>query len=177
MGQDEAGTLARLKLYRRELIDAKIAEHKGRLVKTTGDGMLIEFPSVVEAVACALAIRRGMDERNAAIPQDEAIRFRVGINLGDVIVEGDDIYGDGVNVAARLEALAQPGGICISGIVPDQVEGGSIAPSIIWVSRVSRTSQSRCASIGCVRKARLRQQPRRWRCPISRRSRCCRSPT
>jgi adenylate cyclase len=123
MGEDEAGTLARLKLHRRELIDGKIAEHKGRIVKTTGDGMLIEFPSVVEAVACAVAVQRGMGERNAGIPQDQAISFRVGINLGDVIVEGDDIYGDGVNVAARIEGLAEPGGICISGIVHDQVEG------------------------------------------------------
>ena len=123
MGRDEAGTLARLKLHRRELIDTKIAEHKGRLVKTTGDGMLIEFPSVVEAVACAVAVQHGMGERNAGIPQDQAISFRIGINLGNVIVEGDDIYGDGVNVAARLEALAEPGGICISAIVHDQVEG------------------------------------------------------
>jgi adenylate cyclase len=123
MGRDEAGTLARLELHRRELIDGKIAEHKGRLVKTTGDGMLIEFPSVVEAVACAVAVQHGMGERNAGIPQDQAISFRVGINLGDVIVEGDDIYGDGVNVAARLEGLAEPGGIRISGIVHNQVEG------------------------------------------------------
>jgi len=121
MGRDEVGTLARLKRHRHELIDPKIAEHKGRLVKTTGDGMLIEFPSVVEAVACAVAVQRAMGERNAEIPQDQAIRFRVGINLGDVIVEGDDIYGDGVNVAARLEALAEPGGICASRVVRDQV--------------------------------------------------------
>jgi adenylate cyclase len=120
MGRDEVGTLARLKRHH-ELIDPKIAEHKGRLVKTTGDGMLIEFPSVVEAVACAVAVQRAMGERNAEIPQDQAIRFRVGINLGDVIVEGDDIYGDGVNVAARLEAMAEPGGICASRVVRDQV--------------------------------------------------------
>src|SRR5438874_7698932 len=98
MGQDEAGTLARLRAHRRELIDPKIAEHKGRIVKTTGDGLLIEFPSVVEAVACAVAVQRGMDERNAGIPEDQTIEFRVGINLGDVIVEGEDIHGDGVNV-------------------------------------------------------------------------------
>ncbi len=123
MGRDEAGTLARLKTRRRELIDPEIAEHKGRIVKTTGDGILIEFPSVVEAVACALAVQRGMRERNAAIPGDQRIEFRVGINSGDVIVEEGDIYGDGVNVAARLEALAEPGGICVSAIVRDQVEG------------------------------------------------------
>jgi adenylate cyclase len=121
MGQDEAGTLARLKAHRREFVDAKIAEHKGRIVKTTGDGILIEFPSVVEAVACAVAIQRGIRERNAEIPADQRIEFRIGINLGDVIVEGGDIYGDGVNIAARLEALAEPGGICVSRVVHDQV--------------------------------------------------------
>jgi adenylate cyclase len=121
MGQDEAGTLARLKAHRRELVDRKIVEHKGRIVKTTGDGILIEFPSVVEAIACALAIQRGMSERNTQIPADQRIEFRIGINLGDVIVEEGDIHGDGVNVAARLEALAEPGGICVSRVVRDQV--------------------------------------------------------
>jgi adenylate cyclase len=123
MGQDEAGTLARLRTHRRELIDPKIAEHKGRIVKTTGDGLLVEFPSVVEAVACAVAIQRGMAERNAPIPNNERIDFRVGINLGDVIAEDNDIYGDGVNIAARLEALAEPGGVRVSGVVHDQVQG------------------------------------------------------
>jgi adenylate cyclase len=123
MGQDEAGTLARLRSHRRELIDPKIAEHKGRIVKTTGDGMLVEFPSVVEAVACAVAVQRGMAERNAPIPNDERIDFRVGINLGDVIVEDNDIHGDGVNIAARLEALAEPGEVRVSGAVHDQVQG------------------------------------------------------
>ena len=104
MGQDEAGTLARLRALRRELTDPKIAEHKGRIVKTTGDGLLVEFPSVVEAVACAVAIQRGMSERNAEIPADQRIEFRIGVNLGDVIVEEGDIHGDGVNIAARLEA-------------------------------------------------------------------------
>ena len=121
MGQDEAGTLARLKEHRRELIDPKIAEHKGRIVKTTGDGILIEFPSVVEAVACAVAVQRGMAERNASIPEDQRIVFRVGINLGDIIVEDADIHGDGVNVAARLEAISEPGGICISSTVRDNI--------------------------------------------------------
>ena len=119
MGEDEAGTLARLRAHRRELIDPLIAEHKGRIVKTTGDGMLIEFPSVVEAVACAVAVQLGMAERNADVSVDQRIVFRVGINLGDIIVEGDDIHGDGVNVAARLEALADPGGVCVSGTVRD----------------------------------------------------------
>jgi adenylate cyclase len=121
MGQDEAGTLARLKEHRRELIDPKIAEHKGRIVKTTGDGILVEFPSVVEAVACAVAVQRGMAERNASIPEDQRIVFRVGINLGDIIVEDADIHGDGVNVAARLEAISEPGGICTSATVRDHI--------------------------------------------------------
>jgi TolB-like protein/class 3 adenylate cyclase len=121
MGQDEAGTLARLRGHRRELIDPSIAEHKGRIVKTTGDGILIEFPSVVEAVACAVAVQRGMAERNSGAREDQRVLFRVGINLGDIIVEDDDIFGDGVNVAARLETLAEPGGICVNRVVRDQV--------------------------------------------------------
>jgi adenylate cyclase len=121
MGQDEAGTLARLRAHRRELIDPKIAEHKGRIVKTTGDGLLVEFPSVVEAVACAVAVQRGMAERNSGTPENQRIEFRVGINLGDIIVDNDDIHGDGVNVAARLEALADPGGVCVSGTVRDHI--------------------------------------------------------
>jgi TolB-like protein len=122
-GTDEAGTLARLRTLRRDLIDPKIAEHKGRIVKTTGDGPLVEFPSVVEGVACALAVRREMAARNDAIAEDERIEFRVGINSGDVIVEDGDIHGDGVNIAARLEGIAEPGGICVSAIVHDQVQG------------------------------------------------------
>jgi adenylate cyclase len=122
MGRDETGTLARLRAHRRELVDPKIADHKGRLVKTTGDGILIEFSSVVEAVACAVAMQRGMGERNVGTPEEQRIVFRVGINLGDIIItEDNDIHGDGVNVAARSEGVAEPGGICISGIVHDQV--------------------------------------------------------
>ncbi len=123
MGRDEAGTLARLNALRRELIDPKVAEHKGRIVKTTGDGLLIEFPSVVEAVACALAVQQGTGERNAGTPQDQRIEFRIGINSGDVIVEDGDIHGDGVNIAARLEGITEPGAICVSAIVQSQVEG------------------------------------------------------
>jgi class 3 adenylate cyclase len=107
MGQDEAGTLARHRTHRRELIDPKITEHKGRIVKTTGDGLLVEFPSVVEGVTCAVAVQREMAERNASVPEEQKIKFRVGINLGDVIVKEGDIHGDGVNVAARLEALTE----------------------------------------------------------------------
>ena len=121
MGADEEGTLNRLKAHRRELVDPKIREHHGRIVKTTGDGMLVEFSSVVDAVRCAVEIQRAMVDRNAEIAEDKRITFRIGVNLGDVIVDGDDIYGDGVNIAARLEALAEPGGICISRTVRDHV--------------------------------------------------------
>jgi TolB-like protein len=121
MGADEEGTLAALKAIRRELRDPKVKEHRGRIVKTTGDGLLIEYSSVVDAVRCAVEVQEGMAQRNAEVPQARRIEFRVGINLGDVIVEGDDIFGDGVNVAARLEALAAPGGICVSRVVHDQV--------------------------------------------------------
>ena len=121
MGADEEGTHERLKAHLRQVVDPKIAEHRGRIVKNTGDGFLAEFPSVVDAVRCAAEIQRGMAERNASSTPDKRIEFRVGINLGDVIVEEHDIFGDGVNVAARLEALAEPGGICVSRVVRDQV--------------------------------------------------------
>src|SRR5215471_15002658 len=111
MGTDEEGTHERLRAYLRELVDPKIAEHRGRIVKNTGDGMLTEFPSVVDAVRCGMEVQRAMAERNAGTSPEKRIEFRVGINLGDVIAETNDIYGDGVNVAARLEALAEPGGI------------------------------------------------------------------
>ncbi|GEC34270.1 adenylate cyclase [Sinorhizobium fredii USDA 205] len=121
MGRDEAGTHAAWKSHRRELIDAKIAEYEGRIVKLTGDGFLAEFPSVVNAVTCAATVQRGMLERNAGVPQRSRIELRMGINLGDVIVEGDDIFGDGVNVAVRLESIATPGGIAVSAAVRDNV--------------------------------------------------------
>jgi len=121
MGTDEAGTLARLKSLRGEFIDFKITEHQGRIVKLTGDGILAEFASVVSAVACAAEMQRGLRERSAETPADRRIEFRIGINLGDVIVEQDDIYGDGVNVAVRLGSIAAPGGIVVSQSVRDQV--------------------------------------------------------
>src|SRR5262249_31815295 len=121
MGEDEEGTLARLKAIRRELADPKIKEHHGRIVKTTGDGLLVEFASVVDAVRCAVEVQREMGERNADVPPGRRIELRMGINVGDIIKDGRDIYGDGVNVAARLEALAEPGGICVSRMVRDQV--------------------------------------------------------
>jgi class 3 adenylate cyclase len=121
MGADEEGTLRQLKMHRKELVDRKITEHRGRIVKTTGDGMLVEFVSVVDAVRCAVDIQRRMLERNAEVAPDKRIQFRVGINVGDIISDENDIYGDGVNVAARLEGLAEPGGICVSRIVHEQV--------------------------------------------------------
>jgi adenylate cyclase len=114
IGLDEEGTIARLRALQRELIDPTVAVHRGRVVKTTGDGVLIEFGSVVDAVRCAVEVQRGMASRNNDVPADKRIEFRIGINLGDVVVEGDDLLGDGVNVAARLEALAAPGGVCLS---------------------------------------------------------------
>ena len=121
MGANEAGTLEALKAARAKVVDARIATHQGRLVKLTGDGMLVEFPSVVSAVACAAEVQRAMRDRNAAVPRDERIEFRIGVSLGDVMVEGNDIYGDGVNIAARLERLSKPGGIAISQTVRDHV--------------------------------------------------------
>src|SRR5215468_4388556 len=123
MGADEEGTLERLKAHRRQLIDPKISEHHGRIFKTTGDGLLAEFVSVVDAVRCAAEVQRGMLDREPDMPDEQRIRFRIGVNLGDVIAEDGDIFGDGVNVAARLEALAEPGGICVSGVVRDQIRG------------------------------------------------------
>jgi adenylate cyclase len=121
MGADEEGTHERLKAHLRELVDPQIAEHRGRIVKNTGDGMLAEFSSVLDAVSCAAEVQRGMNDREREVPDERRIGFRIGVNLGDVIVEEHDIFGDGVNVAARLEALAEPGGICVSRVVHDQV--------------------------------------------------------
>jgi len=121
MGADEEGTHERLKAHLRELVDPKIAEHRGRIVKNTGDGFLAEFASVVDAVRCAVEMQHGMIDREPEVPDERCIRFRIGINLGDVIVEEHDIFGDGVNVAARLEGLAEPGGICVSRVVRDQL--------------------------------------------------------
>ena len=121
MGANESGTLAALKSVHSDVINGKIAEHQGRVVKLTGDGLLVEFPSVVNAVACATEIQRSIRDRNRALPQESRIEFRIGVNVGDVIVEGDDIFGDGVNVAARLESIAASGGITISGPVRDHL--------------------------------------------------------
>jgi adenylate cyclase len=123
MGEDEVGTLARLKACRRELVDPVIEEFHGRIIKLMGDGALVEFASVVDAVQCAAVIQRRMASYDQGVPETQRIRFRIGVNLGDIIVEGNDIYGDGVNIAARLERLADPGGVCIEHSVYKQVKG------------------------------------------------------
>jgi class 3 adenylate cyclase len=121
MGEEETGTLEALKRHRRELIEPKAAQYNGRTIKLMGDGTLMEFPSVVEAVSFAVEVQLAMAERNREVPENRRILFRIGINVGDVIVEGDDIYGDGVNIAARLETLAEPGGICVRRNVRNQI--------------------------------------------------------
>jgi len=121
MQGDEVGTMEALKAHRRALVDRTIAGHRGRIVKTTGDGALVEFASVVDAVGCAVVIQRGIVSRNAGVAEDKRIVFRIGINVGDIIIDGADIFGDGVNIAARLEALCDPGGLCISRAANDQI--------------------------------------------------------
>src|SRR6201987_1570787 len=122
MGLDEVGTARTLREHRK-ITDALVAKHGGRLVKTTGDGVLLEFPSVVDAVECAVAVQAVMAERNQGVPEDRRMLFRIGINLGDILIEGDDILGDGVNIAARLEGIAEPGGICVSSSAYEHVRG------------------------------------------------------
>src|SRR6201989_2554363 len=121
MGGDVSGTLAALRAHRHEIVDPAIAGHKGRIVKTTGDGMLVEFASAVDAVTCAMVVQEKMAERNGSFTPKVA--FRIGINIGDIIIDGDDIFGDGVNVAARIENECEPGGVCLSGSVYEQVRG------------------------------------------------------
>jgi adenylate cyclase len=123
VGSNEGDTLGRLKAFRREILDPKVFEFHGRVVKVSGDGILIEFPSTVEAVGCAPQVQRANAERNAQFPEDRRIVYRIGIHQGDIVVDGQDIFGDGVNVAARLEALCAPGGICVSGVVCDEMAG------------------------------------------------------
>ncbi len=123
MGGDEEGTLARLKALRKNVVDLQIADHRGRIVKTTGDGLLVEFASAVDAVRCAIQVQRGMTAQNAGVPADLKIEFRIGIHVGDIIIDDNDIFGDGVNIAARLEGIAEPGGICISDDAHRQIRG------------------------------------------------------
>jgi class 3 adenylate cyclase len=180
MGADEEGTLAALKAVWRELSDPKIKEHHGRIVKTTGDGLLVEFGSVVDAVRCAVEVQREMAMRNTAIPAERRIEFRIGINLGDIIKDKGDIYGDGVNVAARLEARA---GSASAAWCATRCATNSISPSRTGASSRSKTSPVRSASSmsGSPPKPRRRRRIRRRRChrhrPTSRRSRSCRSRT
>jgi hypothetical protein len=147
MGADEEGTHERLKAHRRELVDPKIGEHSGRIVKATGDGMLVEFASVIDAVRCAAELQRAMIDREPGIPEHHRIRFRIGINLGDIIVDGDDIFGDGVNVAARLEALADPAGSASREWYATSSATSFPTCSRIWASRASKTSRGPCGSM------------------------------
>ena len=123
MGRDEEGTLASLKALRKSLVDPAIAAHRGRIVKTTGDGMLVEFASAVDAARCGVEVQRGMAIKNADVPPDVRLEFRIGIHVGDIIIDESDIFGDGVNIAARLEGIAEPGGICISDDAQRQIRG------------------------------------------------------
>src|ERR1700681_2796483 len=123
MGLNEERTLANLKAFRKTLVDPSIAAHRGRIVKTTGDGMLAEFASAVDAARCAVEVQRSMAAQNADVPQDLRIEFRFGIHVGDIIIDDNDIFGDGVNIAARLEGIAEPGGICISDDAQRQIRG------------------------------------------------------
>ena len=160
MGADEEGTHERLKAHFREVVDPKIEEHHGRTVKNTGDGLLAEFPSVVDAVRCAVEIQRGMIDREPDVPEERRIRLRIGVNLGDVIVEEHDIFGDGVNIAARLEALAEPGGICISRMVRDNVRDKLDYASRTGASNRSKTLLGQFGFMRCALKAWLVYRPR-----------------
>ena len=192
MGVDEEGTLERLKALRHELVDPKIAEHHGRIVKTTGDGLLVEFASVVDAVRCAVAVQQAMPERNTSVAADSRIELRIGINLGDVIVDCDDLYGDGVNIAARIEALAEAGGVLVSNTVYDHVRdrlpfvfedlGEQQVKNIARPVRVYRVrpqsplpNRPPLAGEGSARSAGVGLPSRRCPSPTDRQSPCCRS--
>jgi class 3 adenylate cyclase len=180
---DEEGTLGRLKGLRAEIIDPKIAGHRGRIVKATGDGLLAEFASVIDALRCAAEVQAAMAESNSPLPPDRRLEFRVGIHQGDIVVEDGDIFGDGVNVAARLEGLAEPGSICVSSRVQRTPWAASTWLLKIWASSSSRTFPGRYGLTGYDRQGReARPEPGRGLpstlplpSPISRRSRYCRS--
>jgi adenylate cyclase len=168
MGVDEAGTLSRLNALRRELIDPAIAAHSGRIVKLMGDGALVEFASAVDAVTCAIEIQRQLREHDAGGSEADPIQFRIGINVGDIIIEGEDILGDGVNIAARIEGIAEAGGISISEDAWRQVQGRSRPTSSMPASRASRTLRDQCASTGWTLSQRPLPRPsRRVRRPRS----------
>jgi class 3 adenylate cyclase len=160
VGTDELGTLTRLQAHWDELIEPTIRSHEVRIVKIAGDGILAEFASVVDAVKCAVELQHAMAERNAGMAAEERIQFRMGINVGDIIIDRGDMWGDGVNVAARLEALAMPGGICVSGRVHEDVQGKLSLPSKTSASTGSRTSRVRSESIGSGSTKQLHLQPR-----------------
>ena len=181
MGRDEEGTLAALAAIRRDLSDPKIKEHQGRIVKTMGDGLLAEFASVVDAVRCSVEVQRAMGERNEGVPADKRIDFRVGIHQGDIIVEDGDIFGDGVNLAARLEGLAEPGGICVSRVVQDEVRDKL---DIAFDDLGEPAGQEHRAAGARVRRPsrrgsrlRGRSKSRFYRCPKNPRWWCCRFRT
>ena len=182
-GADEDRILARLRALRSDLIDPTIAVHHGRVVKRTGDGSIVEFRSVVDAVNLAIEVQRAMVERNAGVAPDKRIEFRIGIHLGDVVEESDgDLMGDGVNIAARLQGVAKPGAICLSEDAYRQVKGGSISLSTISAPPNSRTSPSRSGSIRSTLANSLRRNPRPPPAPKKQRRRAsrwssCRSPT
>jgi adenylate cyclase len=173
IGADEEGTLERLKAVRFELVDPKIAEHNGRIVKTIGDGLLVEFASVVDALRCAVEVQRAMTARNAGMPEDRRIEYRIGITMGDIVVEDGDIFGDGVNVAARLEGLAAAGGSVSRRGCRRTPRAASTSPSRISASSSSRTLHGRCGSIEFRSPTRPLRRRRRH-CPTTPRSRYCR---
>jgi adenylate cyclase len=185
MGADEGGTLRALKAIRAELIDPVIAAHNGRLVKTIGDGLLVEFGSVVDALSCATEVQAGMAERNATALPDKRIEFRLGLNVGDIVVEDGDIFGDGVNVAARLEGMAEPGGICVSARVQEDA-AGKLNLSFIDLGEqqfknIARPVRVYALRLEAVADLRWRAYPpfrRSLSLPSRRacRSSCCRSP-
>ena len=177
VGADEEGTLAQWKAHFRELIDPKIAEHHGRIVRITGDGLLVEFVSVIAAVQCAVEVQHAMGERNTDVPQEKRIEFRMGINVGDIIIDGTDMWGDGVNVAARLEALAEPGGICVSGRVQEDVQG-KLDIAFEDMGEQQLKNIARPVRVYRVRlEAAAKQRRLHWRYRTSRRSPSCLSTT
>jgi len=185
MEADEEGTQEHLKILLRQLVNPKIKEHRGRIVKNTGDGMLVEFGSVVDAVRCAVDMQCRMIDRNVELSEDKRISFRIGVNLGDVIVESEDIFGDGVNIAARLEALAEPGGICASRVVYEEVAGKLDVTfedmgeqSIKNIARPVRVYRIVLGErVGLSEPAKGHQGNRSSGCQTSLRLRCCRSRT
>jgi len=158
MEADEEGTLTALKAIRRELGDPKIADHRGRIVKTTGDGLLVEFASVVDAMRCSVEVQSGMAERNAGVPQEKRIEFRIGIHQGDIVVGDGDIFGDGVNIAARLEALAEPGTICVSAVQEDAA--GKLDLAFEDLGEQQLKNISRPVHVWCIRPALAHPVPR-----------------